>query len=116
MDFESLKCDETDRANHDGKTRQGDDETGGDSPIDVAIPEKEARVFVYMINDKINENTVLLRKQGKDHQVEDPILEDEDDVEDRQGHLHRLRYPCSDCLLGLDRGYGLWVRLRPIER
>ena len=49
MDFKSLKCDETDRTNHDGKTRQCDDESGGDSPIDVAIPEKEARMFVYMI-------------------------------------------------------------------
>ena len=39
----------TNRANHDGKTRQGDDETSGDSPIDVAIAEKEARMFVYMI-------------------------------------------------------------------
>ena len=45
----NIRYDETDRANHDGKTRQGDDETGGDSPIDVAIPEKEARMFVYMI-------------------------------------------------------------------
>ena len=49
VDFESLKCDETDRTNHDGKTRQGDDETSGNSPIDVAISKKEARMFVYMI-------------------------------------------------------------------
>ena len=44
-----MQRDETNRANHDGKTRQGDDETGGDSPIDVAIAEKEARMFVYMV-------------------------------------------------------------------
>ena len=44
-----MKCEESNRANHDGKTGQGDDETGGDSPIDVAIPEKEAQLFVYMI-------------------------------------------------------------------
>ena len=44
-----MQRDETNRANHDGKTRQGDDETGGDSPIDVAIAEKEARLFVYMV-------------------------------------------------------------------
>ena len=49
VDFESLKCEETNRANHDGKTRQGDDETSGDSPIDVAIPEKEARMFVDIL-------------------------------------------------------------------
>ena len=44
-----MKCDETNRANHDGKAWQGDDETSGDSPIDVAISKKEARMFVYMI-------------------------------------------------------------------
>ena len=47
--FEWLQRDETNRANHDGKARQGDDETRGDSPIDMAIAEKEARLFVYMV-------------------------------------------------------------------
>ena len=49
MYFESLNCEETNRANHDCKAWQGDDKTSGDRPIDVAIPEKEARMFVHMI-------------------------------------------------------------------
>ena len=44
-----MQRDETNRANHDGKAWQGDDETSGDSPIDVAIAEKEARVFVHIL-------------------------------------------------------------------
>ena len=44
-----MQRDKTNRANHDCKAWQGDDETSGDSPIDVAIPEKEARMFVHIL-------------------------------------------------------------------
>ena len=90
----------TDQAHHDCEARKSDDGRGSTSPFVVTSPANRLLAYQIIPICENKENfmffEILLCKQEGDDQVENPILEDKEDVDDSKEHLirHLLLLTC----------------------